>query len=274
MGCDGGTIPKRHELVKTKKKPEEKDKDAERATQWTLCSLSSQPLKEPIVACQLGRLYNKDALIEYLLDKSNSKQLEKMSHIKGLKSVSTLNLTANPNWNDKAKNGDGYHDTNKSKYICPVSSTEMNGRYRFCFLLQCKCVISQKVLKEIKGDLCPVCSKSYDKKNDVVVINPNAEEAKLQLENMIKRKDLNKEKRKAKKEKKEKGSTQSNGESIQDVPGTSSSGVQYKNLKRKVEAKDETKKSLETDVYKSLFTTHSSAKRTKDQISCWEVQKC
>ena len=31
MGCDGGTIPRRDELVKVKKKPEQKDKDAELA---------------------------------------------------------------------------------------------------------------------------------------------------------------------------------------------------------------------------------------------------
>ena len=55
MGCDGGTIPKRHELVKTKQRPEAKDKTSNRAALWTLCSLSSQLLKDPIVACQLGR---------------------------------------------------------------------------------------------------------------------------------------------------------------------------------------------------------------------------
>lgn len=29
-----------------------------------------RPLQEPIVACALGKLYNKDAIIEYLLDKT------------------------------------------------------------------------------------------------------------------------------------------------------------------------------------------------------------
>jgi len=55
MGCDGGTIPKRHELVRTKKKPEEKDKDVDLAVKWQHCSYSDQPLKEPVVACELGR---------------------------------------------------------------------------------------------------------------------------------------------------------------------------------------------------------------------------
>ena len=57
MGCDGGTIPKRHELVRTKKKPEEKDKVSDLASKWQYCALSNQPLKEPIVACELGRYF-------------------------------------------------------------------------------------------------------------------------------------------------------------------------------------------------------------------------
>lgn len=48
MGCDGGTIPRRDELVKTKKKPEEKDKDAELAAKWQFCALTSEKLRQPI----------------------------------------------------------------------------------------------------------------------------------------------------------------------------------------------------------------------------------
>lgn len=57
MGCDGGTIPKRHELVKTAKRPEQKDKDMARNANWTTCSITQQPLEEPIVTCELGKLY-------------------------------------------------------------------------------------------------------------------------------------------------------------------------------------------------------------------------
>ena len=57
MGCDGGTIPKRHELVKTAKKGEQKDKDMDRSAKWTSCTISQQELTTPIVMCELGRLY-------------------------------------------------------------------------------------------------------------------------------------------------------------------------------------------------------------------------
>jgi len=269
MGCDGGTIPKRHELCKTKKKPEQKDKDAVRNTKWSTCTLTSQPLKEPVVACQLGRLYNKDALIEFLLDKS--KKLSKMSHIKGLKSVSTLNLHLNPAWSNKEKKGDAYIDTNVSKYICPVSQTEMSGRYKFCFLLKCCCVLSFKVLTEIKAQHCPSCSKPYDKKNDVVIINPDKETEKVQEEQMLQRKLAIK----SNKKKKEKSlcSTSSKSDSQFTVSEVNKySYEKLKKLKRKSE-KIETKEHLQTEAFKSLFTTHSSAKRSKDQTSVWEVKQ-
>jgi hypothetical protein len=40
MGCDGGTIPKRHELVKTAKKVEKLDTNLSEAAKYLLCALS------------------------------------------------------------------------------------------------------------------------------------------------------------------------------------------------------------------------------------------
>lgn len=37
-----------------------------RDVQWSTCALSSQPLQPPIVADYLGRLYNKEALLQHL----------------------------------------------------------------------------------------------------------------------------------------------------------------------------------------------------------------
>ena len=91
MGCDGGTIPTRDELVKTKKKPEQKDKDSVRLFKWQHCHLSHQKLSRPIVACQLGFLYNKEAIIEKLLDSRADQEAgtsngnDTAGHIKSLK---------------------------------------------------------------------------------------------------------------------------------------------------------------------------------------------
>jgi hypothetical protein len=56
---------------------------SELSFRWQHCNVSQEPLKKPIVACTLGRLYNKDTIIEKLLDKSSIP--ETMAHIKGLK---------------------------------------------------------------------------------------------------------------------------------------------------------------------------------------------
>ena len=55
MGADGGTIPKRCELVRKKKKKEKVEKSYEAATKWRTCQLSQEPLKKPVVTCKLGR---------------------------------------------------------------------------------------------------------------------------------------------------------------------------------------------------------------------------
>ena len=63
MGCDGGTIPTRDELVKLKKKPEQRDKDGHRIFRWQHCSISQQPLRKPVMACEMGKMYNKESII-------------------------------------------------------------------------------------------------------------------------------------------------------------------------------------------------------------------
>ena len=50
---------------------------------WRHCAISSQTLREPIVACYLGNLYNKESVIEALLDRSKMPELA--MHIKSLK---------------------------------------------------------------------------------------------------------------------------------------------------------------------------------------------
>ncbi|KAI2663927.1 Replication termination factor 2 [Labeo rohita] len=157
MGCDGGTIPKRHELVKGPKKVEKVDKNAELAARWKYCALSQEKLKRPIVACELGRLYNKDAIIEYLLDKSAERpNAEVVAHIRSIKDVKELNLTDNPAWEGERRNikGDCYEDMHCAMFICPVVGLEMNGKHKFLYLQTCGCVFSERALKEVKTEIC------------------------------------------------------------------------------------------------------------------------
>ena len=106
MGNDGGSIPDRRDLVRTKAKVREyihpafafvnprSHRPRKQTRQirlvpggsFALSPRSAHPLcraatlvlilpkrllQEPIVSCALGKLYNKDAILEYLLDKSS-----------------------------------------------------------------------------------------------------------------------------------------------------------------------------------------------------------
>ena len=43
-----------------------------RDTKWTTCTLSGAPLAEPVVADLLGSLYNKAAVLEFLLGRGGT----------------------------------------------------------------------------------------------------------------------------------------------------------------------------------------------------------
>jgi len=59
MGNDGGSISKRSEVVKTKKKKVRIDKHIF-AQARKLCSLTKEPLRAPLVVCKRGLIYNKE----------------------------------------------------------------------------------------------------------------------------------------------------------------------------------------------------------------------
>ncbi|CAG9769308.1 unnamed protein product [Ceutorhynchus assimilis] len=195
MGCDGGTIPRRDELVRVKKKPEQKDKDAELAALWKCCAITQEALREPIVMCHLGKLYNKMALIEALLDRSAL--AEEFRHIKNLKDVKNLRLTKNPEYKiDEDKKG-GAVDHRGSPYICPVLGLEMSGKFRFVAVWNCGCVFSERAYKEIGTKNCHKCTKPFED-DDIVILNGTTTDVELMQGRMELRKAKNKDKKKIK----------------------------------------------------------------------------
>eukprot|EP01103_Thecamoeba_quadrilineata_P006500 TRINITY_DN16225_c0_g1_i1.p1 TRINITY_DN16225_c0_g1~~TRINITY_DN16225_c0_g1_i1.p1 ORF type:complete len:260 (-),score=59.72 TRINITY_DN16225_c0_g1_i1:88-867(-) len=239
MGCDGGSIPTRCELVKQKAKPEQKDPNEINRIKWFSCAISKEPLKTPIVACELGNLYNKEAIISCLLNKN----LGPFNHIRSLKDVFEVVFTPNP---FLEKNPDA------SPYICPSSLLEVGGKYRFSSIRSCGCVVSQRALREINSKDCLSCGKPYNPK-DVVPLNNSEEEVeklksdleerqlaqkKTQKEKGVHKKDETKEK----KRKKDKSKTTSQQKQVKKSKITSTT--------------EKTKESAEVDlVYASIFTS-------------------
>ncbi|KAG9159493.1 hypothetical protein Leryth_011032 [Lithospermum erythrorhizon] len=140
------------------KKPDKVDPHEQKLSKWLNCSLSNEPLREPIVIDGLGNLFNKEALVEALLKKRVPKGF---GYIKGLRDLINVELS----------NGAG----EEGGFMCPITGLEFNGRYRFVALRSCGHVLSAKAFKEVKSEACLVCRKEY-KESDKIVINGNEEE--------------------------------------------------------------------------------------------------
>ncbi|CAG8539052.1 3964_t:CDS:2 [Ambispora gerdemannii] len=202
MGNDGGSIPKRIELVKEKKKKVKPDQNALTIATWFFCALSKRVLREPIVACRLGKLYNKDAIIEFLLNKSAYGDGDIIcSHISGLKDLTTLKLTPNPAFKETSNANTAHFEPGiVSPFICPITRKEMNGKSKFVYIEKCGCVFSEQGLKEVPSSNCLQCAKPFTPEN-IITINPSAEEQESLKGALLEKKIRAKEKKDKKKQK-------------------------------------------------------------------------
>lgn len=254
---------------------------------WKHCTIRQLPLQSPIVACGLGHLYSKEAVLEGLLDRKTLP--ESAIHIKSLKDVKDLNLTPNPAYEGmKAEKGDCYVDGGKSPYICPIIGLEMNGKYKFCFLWSCGCVMSERALKHVKSSVsesrfilqfdstltlsifkvCHNCQKQYQD-TDVVTLNP-MDDLKLMEERMALRKASQKGSKKKKLNEDSESQSTSQEETIKkkikkedkagpsklNIPSQEAVDPDYHKAK---ECYSVAKDPKATEVFKSLFTSHQSA---------------
>jgi hypothetical protein len=199
MGCDGGSIPKRQELVKEKQKQQQPDKQIQRITQWTRCTLSKTELREPVVADRLGKLYNRESVLEYLLDATKYGDADILCpHLRNLKDVVTLRLTPNPTQQHTTLQSKVKEERVDAKYMCPISGKEMNGKIKFLVVWTCGCVLAQEALDQVPSSKCLVCAKEYSPE-DLIILNPTGEDedkAKEALQNWMDSKPK-KKKRKA-----------------------------------------------------------------------------
>ena len=140
MGGDGGTIAANRKYMRGYKDHSErlegKDEKAAGKEKICTCAITGAPLQEPIVACELGNFYNKEAVLQGLLSKSLG---EPFSHITRLRDVKTLVL----------KRGGAGKDGHKVFYECPVTGVELNGSQPFSIVWSTGCVVSEKAIKEV-----------------------------------------------------------------------------------------------------------------------------
>ncbi|KAJ6255408.1 protein c20orf43 [Anaeramoeba flamelloides] len=192
MGADGGSIPHRAEMVKTKKGRRTVNRQVNRI-KWSCCTLTKKPLEEPVVLCPLGRLFNKQDLLIALMKK---KLPNEYSYITSIKDLVTLKLTQNKNY--LVKSG----EENVTRFICPISGIEMNGLSKFVAFAKCGHVVANTSIEKLQLKACPLCDQTLNK-NDIKIINPDRKYQKYLLKQIIFNKKKKKKKKKRSKNKKD-----------------------------------------------------------------------
>ena len=162
-------------MVKYRKDTDEKESFGTSSAAWRTCSISKEALRPPVVACRLGRLYNKESIISYLLQRK-SKRIRGLSHIKSLKDVFPVHLTPNPfQENDNRLKIQDDNIEELFPFICPISRKEMNGKIRFNFHTECGCVLSESAQKSVPSENCLNCGKIVQSSN-IIPIHASGEE--------------------------------------------------------------------------------------------------
>jgi hypothetical protein len=277
MGCDGGSIPRRDELVKLKKKEEKPDPNEVERIKWSSCAISKEPLKEPIVACELGFLYNKETVIRHLLDKTMD---ESFKHIRNLKDLIPVRFTVNPAFDPKEE------DKPVSPFICPVTLAEVGRHQRFSLLKSCGCVLSERALREVPSHTCLQCGKQFET-NDIMPLNPTTEEMGELRQAMETRRASEKQDRKEKKERKKDKKASEKGAADVDKLEPPVKSNKSKILAERENGKKRTSeptaaqlmaepptKALKSATYASIFTSsikHDPNARVQETFMCRNV---
>ncbi|KAG2454878.1 hypothetical protein HYH02_000709 [Chlamydomonas schloesseri] len=168
------------------KKADKVNPEEARLAKWTRCHLSGELLAAPCVADELGNLYNKDAVIVRLLEKTLPPSL---SHITGLRSVVELKLTPSAGSASGSGSGAGsgsakaasqvsFQPSNDSQFCCPLSGLPFNGRYKFVVLRPSGLVVSEKAIKEVPAAVEELAEAGGKKLAELesIPVNPTGEQ--------------------------------------------------------------------------------------------------
>lgn len=148
------------------------------------CAISGEVLRLPIVICQLGNLYNKECLLECLLNKSIPPSY---SHIRSLKDVKEIKVTLNPSYKDNSSS-----DNNQRKvcqFVCPVTQQDFNGIFPFFVIWPSGQLLSEKAIREVgeaalQDDYGPFTLTDESGRSDLVKVLPTTEELPAMVQAM------------------------------------------------------------------------------------------
>ena len=161
MGNDGGSIPTRRELVKEAARALtttqlKETQHEQQSYAWSTDPLTRKPLARPIVSDAAGKLYNKDAILEYLLpaDDGGVKKVEDEKVLEGrvrsLKDVVEVKFEVEAS-GEESVNG-GVERT--KRWVCPITRRELGPGAKAVYLVPCGHAFAGSVVKEVSGETC------------------------------------------------------------------------------------------------------------------------
>mmetsp|Transcript_21837 Transcript_21837/g.31666 ORF Transcript_21837/g.31666 Transcript_21837/m.31666 type:complete len:249 (-) Transcript_21837:743-1489(-) len=231
MGGDGGSLNNsRMELVRVRKEMMRKgsssvvEKEVTQKDRWTTCAVSRERLKVPVVACRLGYLYNKEALINLILDPLRRARMPEFAHVRSLKDMIECKLEL-------------VEDGKNAVFKCPISLKEATGAIKFALIWGCGHVISEQAFIQLRKEekKCVLCEETF---TEFVRIHPD-DKTRTELREQLAAKQAKKRKDRKKKP-------------------DENTKVEQPKKKPKVSAPDE----RTPKIYESLFTKGHDHKHT------------
>lgn len=160
----------------------------------TRCRLSGERLQPPCVADELGSLFNKEAVVHALLNKTLPPAL---SHISSLKAVTTLRLDPIPSragshaaagpgpGSSNGRNGSSNGSSSDlAVFQCPVTGLEMNGRVPFVIHRPTGLVLSERALREVPVAAEELLGRKWSA-DELIPVNPQGEELEKRKELVV-----------------------------------------------------------------------------------------
>lgn len=163
--CD--SIPTRRELVREAARAPStaQVKETQREQQehsWTTCPLSHKSLARPIVSDSAGNLYNKDAVLQFLLPGDDGEGISSKAdceeilcgRVKSLRDVIEVKfevdteLAEHPSGRAHAPRG------RQEGWICPITAKPLGPNVKSVYLVPCGHVFAEEAIRQLKGDKC------------------------------------------------------------------------------------------------------------------------
>ena len=193
MGGDGGVIAAKKQYMhgggiedQDEKNTSKKSVKDTQNLRTRTCPLSGETLVEPIVACELGHLYNKESILKCLLEKQIPPEF---GHVQSQKDVKEVHFTESLGTS---------RDKDKCKWMCPLTGLELNGIVPFVMFWSNGKVISEKGFKEMGVDALQEEFGPFDS-DDVVKLLPLESEVEKQRDQMMVRREMRHRKKKKRK---------------------------------------------------------------------------